>query len=55
MMFGKFFYTEMANSNATLAPFFFYPFIMAFYYIVMSFFSVSAEIVNWIGDNYADV
>lgn len=40
MMFGKFFYTEMSSSNATLAPFFFYPFVISFYYIVMSFFSV---------------
>lgn len=40
MMFGKFFYQEMEDANKTLAPIFFYPFIIAFFYIVLSFFSV---------------
>jgi Polycystin cation channel len=40
MMFGKFYYTEMEAANSTVAPIFFFPFIIVFYFIVMSFFSV---------------
>jgi ABC-type transporter lipoprotein component MlaA len=39
MMFGKFFYGEMEQANVTLAPVFFYPFIVTFNFIVLSFFS----------------
>lgn len=40
MMFGMYSYPDMVDANATLAPIYFYPFMIVFYYIVMSFFSV---------------
>lgn len=40
LMFGKFYYKEMEDANSTGAPIFYFPFIIVFYFIVMSFFSV---------------
>lgn len=39
MMFGNIYYSEMEAANGELAPVFFYPFLIAFNYIVLSFFS----------------
>jgi len=41
MMFGKFFYDDLKAANPTLAPLFFFPFTIVFFFIVMNFFSVS--------------
>jgi hypothetical protein len=39
MMFGKFFYDEMEHANADLTPLFYFPYIIIFFFIVLSFFS----------------
>lgn len=39
MMFGKFFYEKMNDANSSLTPLFYFPYIIIFYFIVLSFFS----------------
>ena len=39
-MVGSIFYTDMAAGNPSLAPIVFYIFMIMFFFIIMSFFSV---------------
>lgn len=39
MNFGKFQYNKMEQANQTLVPFFYFPYIIVFFFIVMSFFT----------------
>lgn len=46
MIIGKLFYDEMEDANEVLAPIFFYPFMIIFYYIGMNMFSVKHLFLN---------
>jgi|LauGreDrversion4_2_1035121.scaffolds.fasta_scaffold25136_6 hypothetical protein len=39
MNFGKFQYDEMEQANPTLVPYFYFPYIILFFFIVMNFFT----------------
>jgi hypothetical protein len=39
MDYGKFQYDEMEQANPTLVPYFYFPYIILFFFIVMNFFT----------------
>eukprot|EP00347_Sterkiella_histriomuscorum_P005839 403355073 len=50
MMFGKFYYSEMAQANQSVAPLFFIPYILLFYFIIINFFSKKQLVTEAMAD-----